>query len=48
LLNQAVLDPNVPQHYTGSPDICKNGYYSTLRPTVRESVSRGLGVYTLY
>jgi len=24
-LNQAVLDPTVPQHHTGSSDICKNG-----------------------
>jgi len=31
-LNQTVLDPNVPQHCTGSADICKNGWYLLLRP----------------
>jgi len=34
-LNQAVLDPNIPQHRTGRSDICKNGWYLLLQPLVR-------------
>jgi len=40
-LNRAVVDPTVPQCRTGSSDICKNGWYLLLRPTVQEVWMRG-------